>query len=146
MDKCNFIKNWRRRWLFCLFELSHLSFQRKLWIESAFPDIKGDFDEGMCQYFIDLGFDDNYANEIEKEYISEEEYNTIKIFHELLSGYDDGNKTDSEILIDSKWIEISEIGLKTWGKLKGDIKDKEEINFIQSIESEYLTYTQATTI
>ena len=139
MDKQDSIKNWRRRWLFCLFEFSHLTFQRKLWVEAAYPDIIGDYGEGMCQYFDDLGFDDNYVNEIDNGYISKEEYNTIKEFHELLSEYDDKEKSDSEILVDSDWIEISEIGLKTWIVLKGNIKDTGEIDFIDEIESEYLT-------
>ncbi len=139
MDKQDFIKNWRRRWLFCLFELSHLTFQRKLWIESAYTDIKGDFDEAMCQYFIDLGLDENYWKEMETGFTSEEEYNIIKEFHELLAKYEDKNKLDLIILTDPNWIRISEIGLKAWANIKDYIQDKDEIYFIHSIESEYLT-------
>ena len=141
MDKKDFIKNWRRQWLFCLFELSHLTFQWKLWVESAYPDIKGDFDEGLYQYFVELGLEKNYVNEIAKGYISKEEYNIVFEFHKLLAAYykkEQPENPNAKVLKDPKWIEISEFGLKVWSILKSNIQDKDEMDFIYSLESEYL--------
>lgn len=142
MDKNDFIKNWRRHWVFCLFELSHLAFQWKLWVESAYQNITGDFDEGMYQYFVELGLVKNYINEIENGYISKDEYSIIEGFHRLLAGYyekEQPEQPDAIVLKDSEWIKISETGLKTWDVLKSSLEDKDEIDFILNLESEYLS-------
>jgi len=142
MDKSDFVKNWRRRWLFCLFELSHMAFQWKLWVESAYPHITGDFDEGMYQYFVELGLGKNYVKAIKNGNISKEEYNMVKEFHDSLAVYyekEQPEQPNAIVLKDSEWIKISETGLNAWDVLKSSIEDKDEIDFMLNLESEYLS-------
>jgi hypothetical protein len=138
LDKQELKERWRKAWLFALFTLTHLEFQKKLWIDASFDDIISSYCEDMCQYFDDLFLDNGYEYHINNGYISVGEYNTIKDFHNLLSGYDEGSKSDKEIVYDNSWIEIVKVGYHSWIDLKGIIKESKEIEFIDEFENKYL--------
>jgi hypothetical protein len=137
-DKQELIRRWRKDWLFSLFTFSHLDFQKRLWTDTAFSDIIGSYNEDMCQYFDDLFLEKGYEYQINNGYISIEEYDTIKDFHNLLLEFNNNSKTDKEIVCDYNWIEIVKIGYISWIDLKGIIKEPKEIVLIDNFENKYL--------
>ena len=143
VDKQELIRRWRKDWLFSLFVFSHLDFQKKLWIDSAFKDIIGSYDEDMCQYFDDLFLHDKYKYQIDNGYISTEEMDLIIQFHNQLDNYEENGKSDREILNDELWKTIIVSGFNSWNKLKSILKNKNEIEFVIGLENKYLKINAA---
>ena len=48
----------------------------------------------MCSYFADLGIDNNYENQLKKEWVLEKELETIVKWHELLGKYNSPKNDD----------------------------------------------------
>ena len=104
---------WRNRWLSCINELTSFDLQRKSWLDKSNTNPHWTFVEFMCSYFDDLGFENNYDNEIAEGLISEKEFESIRIWHELLDKYDSPTNDDYDveaILADKEWQMIVETG------------------------------------
>lgn len=60
----------------------------------------------MCCYFDDLGIENNYKYKLADGWISEREFKSIKLWHELLYKYDSPTNDDYDaagILADKEW-------------------------------------------
>ena len=131
-------RNWRFRWLGMLFSFSHMEYLKGLWLEQKYPDEIGFYSEDMCKYFDDLSIENNYKSQLIEGLVTEEEIDVIKSFHAALDNYDEGEKTDSEILEDPNWQKIIYEGNQAWEKLKNVITNPEELNYMLDIEKHYL--------
>ena len=131
---------WRNRWLSCINELTSLDLQRKSWLDKSNTNPHWTFVEFMCSYFDDLGFENKYDNEIADGWISEREFESIRIWLELLDKYDSPTNDDYDveaILADKEWQMIVEIGEKSKIELS-KLLSKEE----NDILNEKIDYTK----
>ncbi len=132
---------WRNRWLSCINELTSLDLQRKSWLDKSNTNPHWTFVEFMCCYFDDLGFENNYDNEIADGWISEREFESIKVWHELLGKYDSPTKDDYDveaILADEEWQMIVEKGRNAKIELSR-LLSKEEADILNE-EIDYTKY------
>ena len=131
-------RNWRFRWLGMLFSFSHMEYLKGLWLEQKYPDEIGFYSEDMCKYFDDLSIEDNYKSQQTEGLVTEEEIEVIKSFHTALDNYDEGEKSDSEILEDPNWQKIINEGNQAWVKLKNLVSNPEELKHMLDMEKHYL--------
>ncbi len=133
-------KLWRDRWLSCINELTSFELQLKSWVDKSNTNPHWSFVEFMCSYFDDLGIDNNYEHQLEQDWITKSELDTIQPWHELLDKYNSPTNDDYDvkgILNDKKWLLITEEGVKMKNKLSKIIsKEENEILF------EEIDYTQ----
>jgi hypothetical protein len=133
--------NIRLRWLDSLFELSHIDFQRALWIDTKFPDIISNFDEAICKYFNDLDLEEGYNNPNHKDIYLPAEIDAVFDFHIGLSKYLDKTEqrtiTDSQILEDPEWQQLTKLGRSTWNKVKQLLTDPSESKLTEELEGRY---------
>ena len=132
---------WRERWLVCINELTSLDLQKKSWLDKKHTNPHWSFIEFMCNYFDDLGIDDHYRYPIEKGWLTNQEFEIIKDWHEVLDKYDSPNNNDydhSTILNDLKWLDILQIGLKMKSKLASTLNDTEQKTLNEEID--YLNF------
>lgn len=129
---------WRNRWLSCINELTSLKLQRESWLDKENSNPHWLFVEFMCSYFDDLGIDNNYEYLLNKNWISKNEFETIKNWHELLDKYNSPKNDDynhKSIIEDKDWQLIIRAGQEAINELnKGLNKNetqilKEEINY-----------------
>ncbi|PKQ64515.1 hypothetical protein BZG02_06845 [Labilibaculum filiforme] len=136
------IQNIRKRWLFSLFEFAHIEFQERLWLLDDYPNSVSDFTEAVCKYFNDLSLEDGYTDFINDEIINTEELDIIKDFHKILDKYvekpEKKNLSDTNILRDTEWLIICELAKSNWENLKQLIKNIDEIQYMESLETDYL--------
>lgn len=126
--------NIRNRWIESIFELAHLEFQKRLWIEADYENSVGDFTECVCQYFNDLNLDDGYDKFIADGIITKMEFEIVSELHSEFDKYVELTKkldlSDIDIIKDIKWIALTNIALKSWNKLKENMEsmtDKEKM-------------------
>ena len=135
-------RNIQRRWLSSIFELSHIEFQKQLWLNTNYRNLVGDFTEAICQYFDDLDLNEGYDIFIEKGLISWKEYNVLKGFHFQLNDYVEKSRklncTDLDVLEDPDWIAVVNSGNLSWSKLKKVLTSKENLGYMISLEEKYL--------
>ena len=135
-------KNVRLNLLGCIFEFSHLEFQRKVWLEAAFENYSSDYTEAICQYFNDLDLSSGLEKFLNEGFVTLKEFNILNKFHTELDNYTERPEkktlSDKNILLDVEWIEITKMGKGVWEKLKSNIEDENEINFMHNLEKEYL--------
>ena len=120
---------WRERWLGCINELTSLDLQKKSWLDKTHTNLHCSFPEFMCSYFDDLGIDDNYKNSIDKGWLTNQEFEIIKDWHEALDKYDSPKNDDydhSAILNDPKWLSILQIGKIMKSKLVSMLNENEK--------------------
>jgi hypothetical protein len=132
---------WRNRWLNCINELTSLDLQRKSWLDKSNTNPHWTFVEFMCSYFDDLGFEKNYENEIADGWISESEFESIRIWHKLLDKYDSPSNDDYDveaILADKEWQMIVEKGKNAKIELSRLLR-KEEYDILNE-EIDYTKY------
>ncbi len=86
--------NWRERWLKCINELTSLDLQKKSWLYRTRTNPNWSFVEFRCSYFDDLGIDDNRKYPLEKGWVTRQEYEIIKEWHETLDKYDSPKNGD----------------------------------------------------
>ena len=129
---------WRNRWLSCINELTSLKLQRESWLDKENSNPHWSFVEFMCSYFDDLGIDNNYEYLLNKNWISKNEFETIKNWHELLDKYNSPKNDDynhKSIIEDKDWQLIIRAGQEAINELnKGLNKNEtqiltEEINY-----------------
>ncbi|MCU0402724.1 MAG: hypothetical protein MUE75_17260 [Algoriphagus sp.] len=120
---------WRERWLGCINELTSLDLQKKSWLERTHINQHWSFVEFMCSYFDDLGIDDHYKHPIDKGWLTDQEFEIIKNWHEALDKYNTTKNYDYDhaaILDDPNWLEILHIGLTMKSKLAQTLNEKEK--------------------
>ncbi|MFL9844161.1 hypothetical protein [Flavobacterium rhizosphaerae] len=131
------IKNVRKRWLYGLFELSHIDYQRKVWLGKS-ANLLSSFDEAICSYFDDLDLNDDYSDFIRDGFATQEEIAILMSFHSGLDNYinNPGKKVfyNKEVLGDKEWIALTYIGNKAWKLLKQNIRDEQELLLISELE------------
>lgn len=124
---------WRQRWLSSINELTSLELQRKSWLDRHQTNPHWSFVEFMCSYFDDLLCDFPYSHYIEIGWVSIQEYEVLRDWHEALDNYLAPRNDDHDrevILADRVWLEIVEAGEKA--KLKLAV-------FLSKVEQEILT-------
>ncbi|KXX66800.1 hypothetical protein [Flammeovirga sp. SJP92] len=144
-EKIELKRNWRLRWLGELFLMTHLEYQKDLWVNRKYPNEIGWFSENIYRYFDDLYLDDNYQCQIKDGIISQLEFESIQDFHFALEKFVEmTNKpeqkfNETEIFKNEYWLKICEIGKKSWTRLKQIISDENELIHMHRLERYYLT-------
>lgn len=109
---------WRQRWLDSINELTSLDLQNKTWLDKENTNPHWSFVEFRCCYFDDLLCDYDYKYYIETDWITKEEYEIIKEWHNELDNYKAPNDYDhTTILNDKKWLNILNMGVEAKYKL-----------------------------
>lgn len=132
---------WRERWLGCINELTSLDLQKKSWLDRTQRNPHWSFVEFMCSYFDDLVIDDNYKYPLDKNWVTNQEFEIIKDWHEALDKYDSPKNDDYDheaVLNDSKWLEILQIGVNSKNKLAETLSETEKQILTEEID--YLKY------
>ena len=133
---------WRERWLGCINELTSLDLQRESWFDRTHTNPHWSFVEFMCSYFDDLAIDENYKYQLDNSWITSQEFEIIKDWHESLDKYNSPKKDDYDheaILNDSKWLEILQSGVAMKSKLAVRLNEKEteilteKINYLKFV-------------
>jgi len=120
---------WRERWLGCINKLTSLDLQQKSWLDKTHTNPHWSFVEFMCSYFDDLGIDDHYKYQIDKGWLTNQEFEIIKDWHKALDKYDSPHNDDydhSAILSDPKWLDILQNGLKMKSELASTLNETEK--------------------
>ena len=98
-----------------ILELSDLNKQKKSWLGND-PNYVSSYVEIMCKLFDDNNFD-IFIDESEKLGLSYKLVNELKKLRELLNQYEEGDKTDKEIIEDPLWslvVNQAKIVLDNW--------------------------------
>lgn len=124
------IKGWRFNWLTSLLALADLEFQKERWLDKKITCPAWTYVEFMCCYFDDCNVArSGYEWCIEAGYLSRDEYECIKDFHNALYAYKEPNDDsyDHEAIVnDQKWQDIVSLGKHSVEKLRQLITDPEE--------------------
>jgi len=135
-------RNIRNRWISSLFEIAHSEFQNRLWINADYRNSVGDYNESVCGYFDDLDLENGYSDFIANGIISESEYKIVTELHSEFRKYTERtekrNLSDKNILKDVEWINITNIGLKTWTELKKKTESIRDKELMTELENKYL--------
>ena len=90
---------------------------------------------------MNLGKD--YNDFIRNRIVTQVEYEIIKDFHSLLDNYveqpDKITLSDKKILMDIEWINLARLAKTNWESLKKIIQNKEDLEFMNLLERQYLT-------
>ena len=128
---------WRNNWLYSINELTSLELQRKSWLDKSNTNPHWTFVEFMCSYFDDLGIDNNYEYQLNEGWISQNEFEIVKPWHELLDKYNSQTNDDYDfkaILKDKNWQLIIEKGKETKSALSKISSKKENQILIEEID------------
>lgn len=131
---------WRNRWLSCINELTSLELQRESWLDKTNSNPHWSFVEFMCSYFDDLGIDNSYKYQLKEDWISKNEFEIIKMWHDLLDKYDPPTNDDYDveaILEDKEWQLIVIEGQNAKSELSKSLSEEENQILIEEID-----YTQ----
>lgn len=138
-------KDVRLRWLESLFELSHYDFQRRVWLEAEVENYVSDFTEAVCTYFDDLDLGNGLAKFVEEGFITENEAKIYFEFHKQFEEYVDRPEkkalSDSKILRDIEWINLTSLAKENWEKLKQVLIDKTEVDYVNELENKFANVT-----
>ena len=128
MQENEWKKTYRIMWLDSLDDLANLDLQKLRWLNPNLKNQAWTYVEFMSKYFDDCVLEDGYESKIHDGYITLEEYNCIKNFHEMLDEYTPpkGSYDHESILNDPQWIKIVRLGRKSLVKLLNTLKDPEE--------------------
>jgi hypothetical protein len=128
---------WRKRWLSSINELTSFDLQKKSWIDKTHSNPHWSFVEFMCSYFDDLAIDDNYKYQLDKGWVTKNEYELIEDWHIALDKYNspkNDNYDNEAILNDPNWLNILEIGLKTREELAKTLNESERVFLTEEID------------
>jgi capsule polysaccharide export protein KpsE/RkpR len=138
-------KNIRIKWFESLFELSHYDFQRKVWLEAGIENYVSDYTEAVCKYFDDLDLGEGLEKFVSEGFISNQEANIFFEFHKQLEEYVDQTEkkgmSDTEILEDIEWINLTKTAKKNWGKLKEILNVEMELDYVNVLENNFANAT-----
>lgn len=137
-------ENWRKRWLSSINELTSIELQRISWLDKENTNPHWSFVEFMCCYFDDLAIDDSYKYQLERNWVTETEYQIILDWHSKLDKYEAPNKGDydvAKILEDKNWLRIVELGERVKERLANQLPENEK-----GILTEMIDYTKYKTV
>ncbi len=129
-------KLWRERWLCCINELTSLDLQKNSWLDRTHTNPHWSFVEFMCSYFDDLGIDDNYKYPIDSGWLTDQELEIIKEWHEAMDKYSspkNDNYDHEAILTDPRWLDIVKCGQLMKSKLASKLNETEKKILIEEI-------------
>jgi hypothetical protein len=132
-------KKWRENWLFSIFALTCLNYQKRVWIEAAGKNIIDSFREAKCIYLEDLHIGEAYAEPLAEELISPEEYELLANWHKALTAYHSPVNTDSgdkAIVEDVRWRAVLDCGVIARRNLKIYLS-KAERAYLEEIENSF---------
>jgi len=110
---------WRQRWLSSINELTSLDLQVDTWYDMTNTNPHWSYVEFMNCYIYDVFCDFDYQYYIDKNWVTRDEYELIKEWHNDLASYKTPNVYDHlTILNDKKWIDILKKGIEAKKKLK----------------------------
>lgn len=113
-------ETWRKNWLECIAELTSVELQRTAWLDTENQNPHWSFTEFMSCYFDDCRCDD-YGYRLSHGYLTDQELEAIKPWHELLDEYRCPNNdwwNHSAILEDPKWLAIVAAGVHAKQRLQ----------------------------
>lgn len=128
--------NWRERWLNSICELTSIELQINTWLDQTNTNPHWSFVEFIECYFDDLSLNDYYATALSMKLVTNQEYELIREWHEMLYNYKspgDDDYNHKAILEDSNWIGIVEIGEKSKNQLAQIIDSEEKKLLMQKI-------------
>jgi hypothetical protein len=128
---------WRERWLGCINQLNSLDLQKKSWTDLTHKNPHWSFIEFMCSYFDDLAIDDKYKYQLDKGWISKEEFEILEKWHIKLDKYNSPKNDDYDneaTLNDPKWLEVLQIGVETRNKLAKTLNETERQFLTEEID------------
>ncbi|WP_309612968.1 hypothetical protein [Flavobacterium sp.] len=138
-------KNIRLRWFQSLFELSNYELQKKVWLEGAIVDYFSDYTEAICSYFDDLDLGSGLEKFAEDGFITKDEAKLFLDFHKQFREYtsrpDKRTLSDSKILRDIEWKNLTILAKQNWDKLKEMLTDKAELDYINNLEDRFANVT-----
>ena len=120
---------WRQKWLYSINELTSLDLQTNSWLNLSNKNPHWTFIEFMCSYFDDLANKENYVAQLDKGWITKEESEVVKVWHDALDKYEAPNKDDYDnksVLNDPKWLDTMRLGIIAKNKLLDIISIKEK--------------------
>src|SRR5690606_4008924 len=85
---------WRENWLSSINELTSIDLQRNSWLDKTHTNTHWSFVEFMCSYFDDLAIDNSYNYPLKKGWISNQEFEIVREWHELLDKYNSPKNND----------------------------------------------------
>ena len=136
-------QNNRELWLELIFDLSHIEYQKRVWVEASLPGIVSGFRETTNTYFDNLDLADGYDYFIMEGIVTKQEAEIVIEFHNLLKSYTSqvGKRSlsDRHVIRDPEWIMLTEVALRTWTQLKTAISNKEEHKFMDSLERNFIS-------
>jgi hypothetical protein len=130
-------EQWRTKWLNCINELTSIELQEKSWTEKSKTNPHWSFVEFMCCYFDDLGIDNNYEYQLQQNWVTKRELESIQKWHELLDKYNSPKNDDYDIeaiLTDKNWLMIIEEGEKAKYELSKIISEEENQILFEEID------------
>ncbi|MDW5290313.1 hypothetical protein [Formosa sp. PL04] len=135
-------KNIRERWIGSLFELAHIEYQKRLWIDAEFENEISDYNECVCKYFDDLNLENGYAEYISDGIISKNDAEIVAEMHTEFRNYTERtekrNLSDKKVLKDIEWKNFTKLALETWNKLKTETESIELRNLMLESEKDYV--------
>ena len=121
-------KNIRLNWLYSLSALADIELQQR-WLDKRITNPAWSYVEFRCSYFDDTSLSDGgYEKMIRNGFVTHEEYNCIKNFHDALDKYKEpnGHYDPAAILDDPTWQKIVALGKQSIDKLAIILADPEE--------------------
>ena len=128
-------EKWRLLWLDSINELTSFDLQVQSWLSNQTSNPHWSYVEFRCCYFDDVF--PEYEDLIKKGWVTQEEYDIIKDWHERLDKYEtpNGNNHDREaILNDSDWIDIVSEGEKAKIELSRILEGKEKAALMEPVD------------
>jgi len=122
---------WRELWLDSINELTTYDLQEKSWLDKIIitKSAHWTYSEFMCCYFDDTLCDFNYSHYIENKWITSQEYDIIKVWHNKLTLYEPPNNdphNHNRILKDKNWRNILTKGEEARIRLQELIPESEK--------------------
>lgn len=130
---------WRHRWLSSINELTSLAVQQASWLDKSNTNPHWSFIEFWECYFDDAVGGEDYTDLVNLGWVSQEEYDIIKVWHNTLHAYRSPANDDYDhkaILQDPQWIEIVNLGEIAKKKLIAALSTDEK-----KVLSEKIDYT-----
>ncbi len=135
-------QRWRLYWIQSVFEFSNLRLQRMSWIEASevsWPDEPWESSFEACNdaYFESLDLYDQYEKAVERTYVTPDEAEHAKSFHQLALAYIEPDDDPVLILGDETWLEVVEAAKEFWEYLKTHVDAPREKELIKKLENEF---------
>ena len=128
---------WREKWLSSINELTSLELQKKSWLNVTNTNPHWSFVEFMCCYFEDLDIENINNYPYSQGWITKQEYEIIKEWHEALAKYNSPLNNDyynEAILNDPKWLTIIKAGIEAKNKLVEIVSTSEKHKLTEEID------------